>query len=57
VAGSWAAALTIFGGLSEHRLDDLPAPAGMDSTTAERLRRAAAGALERYGDYGPVDAP
>ena len=57
VAGSWAAALTIFGGLSEHPLDDLPAPAGMDSTTAERLRRAAAGALERYGDYGPVDAP
>jgi len=57
VAGSWAAALTIFGGLSAHSLAGLPAPVGMDSTTAERLRRAAAEALERYGDYGPVDAP
>ena len=57
VAGSWAAALTIFGGLSAHSLAGLPAPVGMDSSTAERLRRAAAEALERYGDYGPVEAP
>ena len=57
VAGSWAAALTIFGGLSAHSLAGLPAPVGMDSSTAERLRQAAAEALERYGDYGPVDAP
>jgi methionine synthase II (cobalamin-independent) len=27
------------------------------ATTAERLRRAAAEALEQYGDYGPRDAP
>ena len=57
VAGSWAAALTIFGGLSEHSLADLPAPEGVDAATAERLREAAAEALQRYGDYGPVDAP
>jgi hypothetical protein len=57
LAGSWAAALTIFGGLSEHPLADLPGPTGMDPTTAERLRQAAAGALERWGDYGPVDSP
>jgi hypothetical protein len=57
VAGSWAAALTIFGGLAAHSLAGLPAPAGMDSATAERLRRAAGEALERYGDYGPVDGP
>jgi hypothetical protein len=57
LAGSWAAALTIFGGLSAHSLAGLPAPVGMDSSTAERLRQAAAEALERYGDYGPVDAP
>lgn len=57
VAGSWAAALTIFGGLSGHSLEGLPAPVGLDPTTAERLRRAAAEALEQYGDYGPQDAP
>ena len=57
VAGSWAAALTIFGGLSEHSLADLPAPEGVDAATAEHLRQAAAEALERYSDYGPVDAP
>jgi hypothetical protein len=57
VAGSWAAALTIFGGLSGHSLDGLPAPAGLEASTAERLRQAAAEALEQYGDYGPRDAP
>lgn len=57
VAGSWAAALTIFGGLSEHSLADLPAPEGVDAATAARLRQAAAEALDRYSDYGPVDAP
>ena len=57
MAGSWAAALTIFGGLSAHSVAGLPPPAGMDSSTAERLRQAAGEALERYGDYGPVDAP
>ena len=57
VAGSWAAALTIFGGLSGHSLAGLPAPAGMAPATADRLRGAAAAALDQYGDYGPVDAP
>jgi hypothetical protein len=57
VAGSWVAALTIFGGLSEHPVAGLPAPVGLDETTAERLRHAAAEALERYGDYGPVNSP
>jgi hypothetical protein len=57
VAGSWAAALTIFGGLSEHALADLPAPNGLDPATAERLRQAAAEALDRFSDYAPRDAP
>jgi hypothetical protein len=57
VAGSWAAALTIFGGLSGHSLADLPAPATIVPSTAERLRRAAAEALEQYGDYGPRSSP
>jgi hypothetical protein len=57
VAGSWTAALTIFGGLSEHSLADLSAPDGVDPATAERLRRAAAEALDRYGDYGSRDEP
>jgi hypothetical protein len=57
IAGSWVAALSIFGGLSDRSLDGLPAPPGMDATTAQRLRQAATVALERYGDYGPVDAP
>lgn len=57
VSGSWAAALTIFGALSGHELDELPAPAGIDETTAALLRRAAAEALETYGDYGPQNVP
>ena len=56
-AGSWAAALTIFGALSGRPLAGLPAPAGIDERTAERLRRAAAEALEGYGNYGPQDVP
>jgi hypothetical protein len=57
VAGSWAAALTIFAGLSGRSPLDLPPPPGIDPTTAERLRRAAAEALENWGDYGPRDLP
>ena len=57
VAGSWAAALTIFTGLSGRSPDDLPAPAAVDAATAERLRHAAAEALETYGNYGPEDLP
>lgn len=56
-AGSWAAALTIVGGLSGRSIAGLPAPGDVDPTTAERLRRAAAKALETWGDYGPQDAP
>jgi hypothetical protein len=57
VAGSWAAALAIFAGLSGRSTEDLPAPAALDPTTAQRLRRAAAEALETWGDYGPQDVP
>ena len=57
VAGSWAAALTIFCGLSGLPPGDLPAPSAVDPTTAELLRQAAARALERDGDYGPQDVP
>lgn len=56
-AGSYAAALTIFAGLSGRSPLDLPAPAGVDSRTAERLRRAATEALETYADYVPQDLP
>ncbi len=55
--GSWAAALTIFAGLSGRSTDGLPAPAGVSPAIAERLRRAAAEALESYGDYMPQDVP
>jgi hypothetical protein len=56
-AGSYAAALTIFGGLSGRSPVGLPAPATVDATTAERLQQAALEALEDYGDYGPRDVP
>jgi hypothetical protein len=57
VAGSYAAALTIFGGLSGRSPVGLPAPATVDAMTAERLQQAALEALEDYSDYGPADAP
>ncbi len=57
VAGSYAAALTIFAGLSGRSPLGLPAPSTVDATTAERLQRAALEALEAYGDYGPADVP
>jgi hypothetical protein len=57
VAGSWAAALTIFGGLSGQSPLGLPAPAGLEPMTAERIGRAAAEALETWADYGPQDVP
>jgi hypothetical protein len=57
VAGSWAAALTIFAGLSGRSPLDLPAPASIDPNVAERLRQAAQEALDEYGDYGPADVP
>jgi hypothetical protein len=57
VAGTYAAALTIFAGLSGHSPLDVPALPGVDEQMAERLRRAAQQALERYADYGPTDSP
>jgi hypothetical protein len=57
MAGSWAAALTIFAGLSGRSPLHLPAPAAVDPQTAERLRRAAAEALEDYADYRPAYLP
>jgi len=56
-AGSYAAALTIFAGLSGRSPLGLPAPATVDPTTVERLQQAAREALEQYGDYAPVDLP
>jgi hypothetical protein len=56
-AGSYAAALTIFAGLSGRSPLGLSAPATVDPTTAERLQRAAQDALDTYGDYGPLDVP
>ena len=56
-AGSYAAALTIFAGLSGRSPLGLPAPATVDAATAERLQQAAQDALETYSDYGPVDVP
>ncbi len=56
-AGSYAAALTIFAGLSGRSPLGLPAPPTVDPATAERLQQAAQAALEQYGDYGPRDVP
>jgi hypothetical protein len=56
-AGSYAAAVTIFAGLSGRSPLGLPAPATVDPTTAERLQQAAKEALESYSDYGPQDVP
>jgi hypothetical protein len=56
-AGSYAAALTIFAGLSGRSPLGLPGPAAVDPATAQRLQRAAQAALEAYGDYGPMDVP
>lgn len=56
-AGSYAAALTIFAGLSGHSPLGLPAPATVEPATAQSLQRAALEALEQYRDYGPVDVP
>ncbi len=57
LAGSYAAALTIFGALSGHPLDGLPAPTGVDVQTAELLQRSAQQAIEAYGDYQPPNVP
>ena len=57
VAGSWAAALTIFAGLSGKSPLGLAAPATVNPQTAERLRQAAQEALDAYGDYGPTNSP
>ena len=56
-AGTYAAALTIFAGLSGRSPLGLSAPATVDPTTAERLQQAAQEALETYSDYGPRDVP
>lgn len=57
MAGTYAAALTIFAGLSDRSPLGLPAPATMDTGTAERLQQAALEALETYGDLSPADVP
>ena len=57
LAGSYAAALTIFAGLSGMSPVGLPAPTGVDAPTAERLQRAAQAAIEAYADYQPPNLP
>jgi hypothetical protein len=57
LAGSYAAALTIFSGLSGQSSVGLPAPAGVSSETAALLQRAAQQAIETYGDYQPLNVP
>jgi hypothetical protein len=56
-AGTYAAALTIFAGLSGRSPLDVYAVPGVSEQTAERLRQAAQEALDQYGDYGPADSP
>jgi len=56
LAGSYAAALTIFTGLSG-KPPAGPAPTGVDAQTAERLRRAAQAAIDAYADYQPPHVP
>jgi hypothetical protein len=56
-AGSYAAALTIFAGLSGRSPLGLPAPAAVDPTKAARLQEAAQQAIELYADLGPTDVP
>ena len=57
VAGTYAAALTIFAGLADRSPLGLPAPGTVDAQTAERLQQAALEALETYGDLNPADVP
>ncbi len=57
IAGTYAAALTIFASLSGLSPIGLPAPPPVDAALVERLQRAALEALDDYTDYGPTDAP
>ena len=56
MAGSYAAALTIFSGLSGLPPAG-PIPVGVNPQTAEQLRQATQVALDQYEDYAPVSAP
>lgn len=56
-AGSYAAALTIFAGLSGRSPLGLPVPTTVDPTTAEHLQQAAQETIETYSDYSPTDVP
>jgi hypothetical protein len=57
VAGTYAAAVTIFAGLSGRSPLDAPGVHGLDDTLAERLRQAVQEALEKFRDYSPSDVP
>jgi hypothetical protein len=57
LAGSYAAALTIFGALAGVSPVGLPAPTGVDAQTAERLQRAAEAASGTYANYQPPNVP
>jgi hypothetical protein len=56
-AGSYAAALTIFAGLSARSPLGLPVPATVGPIKGAVLQQAVQEALETYGDYGPTNAP
>jgi hypothetical protein len=57
VSGSYAAALTIYAGLSGRSPVGLPAPSPITADVAAKLQQAAAEAIAAYGDYGPADVP
>jgi hypothetical protein len=56
-AGSYAAALTIYAGLSGRSPLGLPAPATVNPAMVAPLQQAVQEALEAYSDYGPAHVP
>ncbi len=56
-AGSYAAALTIFAGLSGRSPIGLPAPATVDPPHGRAPPAGSAGGAREHSDYGPQDAP
>jgi hypothetical protein len=57
LAGTYAAALTIFAGLSDRSPLDVGTQPGVNTQMAASLRNAAKAALDKYSDYGPTDSP
>jgi hypothetical protein len=57
LAGSYAAALTIFAGLSGRSPLGLPAPPTLGSDVVDQLQRAAHQAITTYAEYRPPNVP